>query len=347
MPFWAALGGLLGRGAAAGVTRTAASEVAGSAAKSAASGLGKAAIRSGAASFRKSGSGSGGNRGGGGGSRGGSNGPSRNDRQDPQEQVRGNGRNDDLIDRIGSKAFNLNQIISAAESAAGTFGIPSYTHVINVTVIGGPGSTIQSLHYIAMSAAWGRLLQSDNIGVVPFKITANWDVTNLAVQIQVSYVLNSITALGSRSAECITKLIFGPQVDTAGGDYPATLKSFARGVGVSDIPALLGSNLTLPYVGKAIASASPINAGQVIKNPAPAIGDGVRTSLLAVVGAALAGSPTDGQEEYPIRQEVGNTYNNFPNPTIDRGNPADGLGQQSPPKPANPTGPQLPLVPLD
>lgn len=225
---------------------------------------------------------------------------------------------------------------SAIELAKSSFGLPMMMKSVAVMVEGGPRSNLQSIHRYAMSLAFGRLADANELAILPFRISVTWSPTDLKIQAIVEYNVNSIAVLGARSTEGVANLINGVQPDCVGGNFPEFLTDFAASLRVPNISFQgnppLGTNYKLPQDGNLLIVPTADPRSATVVNPGPVVGDGVRSTLLELVEAALSDSKLP-LADFPQRPE--NEYNPLSKPQ-DKGNKPDGADPRIPPYPSQP-----------
>lgn len=216
-----------------------------------------------------------------------------------------------------SRVNNFGWAVGNAKSLANEiFNFPSMVQTVDVSVQGGPTGDMKRLHWLALSVAFGRLDLS-NAGNLPFTIAAQWSITDKHVVIHLEYSLSMIAMAAAFSgnpqstgvlgqvigtfstdlASGLAKLVGGPSNDAIGGRLPVWFTSALQSQKINpiDIPPAndgtrIGDGYQLPEQAKKILQMEKIGTpgGIAAVNPQPPVGDGVRSSLLEMVTAALS-----------------------------------------------------------
>lgn len=286
------------------------------------------------------------------------------DRNSARAQRGGDADRPGLSARLGNIGWAIGGVREAAKLLDDVVNFPTFTTSVDVSVRGGSRSTMRDIHWMALAIAFGRL-DLANVGILPFTIECKWSVTDRTVNVHLEYGLAYIamaaawagaaTGGGSAIGGGVTgesgagliggfdvsndlkvgfgKIIGGVNQDCVGGKPPQWLTSAMKAQGltpgqfVSGNGEFLGPNFELPQTGKLILQSDKENVGLVAVNPQPPIGDGVRTTLLELIRAALT-DPEAPESEYPQRPK--NIYNQITKP-FERGNKPD--SQPPPPIP--------------
>ncbi len=138
---------------------------------------------------------------------------------DHSSSGQGNGRGQDFFTILNG--LQLAQTIDSQ--------LPSFSHVIMVSVNGGPKADLLRIWQLALSTAFGRYRQAGLMGIQGASLEGSWDITNKAVMVRLSYTNSgTIEALQNyayytgfnpaRTNTTANFLLNGPTVETVGGD---------------------------------------------------------------------------------------------------------------------------------
>jgi hypothetical protein len=138
----------------------------------------------------------------------------------------------------------------------GALDFPTFTHVIVVSVVGGPQADMRRVWYLACAAAFGRYrYRVGQLG--PATVNATWDITGKAVQIEIEYTINATVEAAKRVGESVGMGLFtsglrymqqGPTQVTIGGGWPAFLLTTQQNTTPSQVGQVLtgvGAALTV------------------------------------------------------------------------------------------------------
>lgn len=102
-----------------------------------------------------------------------------------------------------SNAWGLaDQILSTLKAQ-----LPTFVHAINVRVVGGPGSDLRRVWYLALSAAFGRYRNRVKNAGGSATMQAVWDVTGKAAQVEIVYQSNAFTVAGEAALNGVAQTI--------------------------------------------------------------------------------------------------------------------------------------------
>lgn len=151
----------------------------------------------------------------------------------------------DLFDRLYGKLSN---------------NLPQFAHAIVVTVQAGPQGDIRRAYYLALAAAFGRYRNGVKGSVGSSSLSATWDITGKAVQVEIGYTANAVweagrAAAGIQEDSALRVLAEGPTQVTVGGEWPGFLLQTRNRLGVGNSNSgVLGG---LPNIIQELARRSP------------------------------------------------------------------------------------------
>jgi len=76
--------------------------------------------------------------------------------------------------------------------------LPTFTHTIAVSVVGGPKSDMRRIWQLCLSTAFGRYKQGGRTGIQAGNLEATWDITGKSCQVVISYINSGVEGLLSR-----------------------------------------------------------------------------------------------------------------------------------------------------
>lgn len=168
--------------------------------------------------------------------------------------------------------------------------LPTFTHTIAVSVIGGPKSDMRRIWQLCLSTAFGRYRQAGRTGLQAGQLDATWDITGKSCQVIISYVNSGIEgALAGAGIGLKTALANNP-LGTAGAvAIPGGLGvGVVAGANVATVGDFLYQGPTQETVGG--DTLSWLNVDGVLANAA--VTGGIGGAAGAVVGGILTRSIT-------------------------------------------------------
>lgn len=97
---------------------------------------------------------------------------------------------------LTNKLFGIESAWNLFERSLGVVGmfLSQFVGGITVQVIGGPQADIRRIWYLTLSAAFGRLRNGVTSSHADIAFSGEWDITNKACQIQITYTLGKTTS---------------------------------------------------------------------------------------------------------------------------------------------------------
>lgn len=139
--------------------------------------------------------------------------------------------------------------------------LPSFTHSINVMVVGGPEASLRRCWYLAMSAAFGRYRNKMRGQLQSGQIAGTWDVTNKMCSVEIVYTGNKLEDTIDQSPELAAGAAAGIATTLATGNIVA-------GVAVGGVVFLAGK-ATRKITGPPQEPADPTRSAQDIFRRGP------------------------------------------------------------------------------
>lgn len=167
------------------------------------------------------------------------------------------------------------QLFEQLLSTVKTF-LPSFTHSIEVAVVGGPSADIRRIWYLCVSAAMGRFRNKVRTIGAPISMAALWDITGKTVSFEIAYQLNSLSNLtgdyiADPGSSPYARMLRGPEQLTVGADWGSAFAPLTLRVGFGGRPfvnsqsppnwvANLSGFAQTPLVGLRSVVLYPLNA---------------------------------------------------------------------------------------
>lgn len=206
---------------------------------------------------------------------------------------------------LGEKLWSVTSGIDLLNRFDSNF--PSFQHVIEVSVNGGPEASLSRVWALALSTAFGRYRQAGLQGIQGATLEGWWDITEKSVRCRLSYqnsgkvevAQSAVRKLGGAGANATSEFIInGATQETVGDTYSSWLQAdtllasavtgsnpvFIGGIPVSSMRDLIlqvGSNVGLRALGPlgGFMTQAIENAKNRVKNALPDSGRLITTSI--------------------------------------------------------------------
>lgn len=91
---------------------------------------------------------------------------------------------------LGNKLWTIDSALNLVQRANAQ--LPSFTHIIEVSVTGGPKAKLERIWLLALSTAFGRYRQAGQEGIQGASLEGWWDITGKAVKVRLSYMNSGV-----------------------------------------------------------------------------------------------------------------------------------------------------------